>query len=485
MKTLTTTAGAPVADNQNSVTAGSRGPVLLQDYQLIEKLAHQNRERIPERVVHAKGWGAYGTFKVTDDISEYTNASIFSEIGKETPLLIRFSTVAGELGAADAERDVRGFAVKFYTEEGNWDLVGNNTPVFFIRDPLKFPDFIRTQKRHPRTNLRSPTAMWDFWSLSPESLHQVTILMSDRGLPTAPMYMNGYGSHTFSFWNDNGERFWVKFHFKTQQGHKHFTNAEAAQVIGASRESYQEQLYSAIEDGEYPRWTLFVQIMPETDAAKTSYNPFDLTKVWPHSEYPLIKVGEVALNRNPDNYFSEIELAAFSPSNVVRGISFSPDKVLQARIFAYADAHRYRLGTHYEALPVNAPRCPVHHYHKDGSMRFFTNDTGDSNAYYEPNSLDGPAENAKFLEPPMAIEGDIHRYDHREGNDDYSQPGALFQLFDEAQRQRLFRNIAEAMQSVPEDIVNRQLDHFQKAHPEYALGVAKALGVNFQVVKAA
>ena len=485
MKTLTTTAGAPVADNQNSVTAGPRGPVLLQDYQLIEKLAHQNRERIPERVVHAKGWGAYGTFRVTDDISDYTNASIFSEIGKETPLLIRFSTVAGELGAADAERDVRGFAVKFYTDEGNWDLVGNNTPVFFIRDPLKFPDFIRTQKRHPRTNLRSPTAMWDFWSLSPESLHQVTILMSDRGLPTAPMYMNGYGSHTFSFWNDNGERFWVKFHFKTQQGHKHFTNAEAAQVIGESRESYQEQLYSAIEDGEYPRWTLFVQIMPETDAAKTSYNPFDLTKVWPHGEYPLIKVGEVELNRNPDNYFSEIELAAFSPSNVVRGIGFSPDKVLQARIFAYADAHRYRLGTHYEALPVNAPRCPVHHYHKDGSMRFFANDTGDSNAYYEPNSIDGPAENARYLEPPMAIEGDVHRYDHRAGNDDYSQPGALFQLFDEAQRQRLFSNIAEAMQGVPEDIVYRQLGHFQKAHPEYALGVAKALGVNIHVVKAA
>ncbi len=485
MKTLTTTAGAPVADNQNSVTAGPRGPVLLQDYQLIEKLAHHNRERIPERVVHAKGWGTYGTFKVTDDISDYTNASIFSEVGKETPLLIRFSTVAGELGAADAERDVRGFAVKFYTDEGNWDLVGNNTPVFFIRDPLKFPDFIRTQKRHPRTNVRSPTAMWDFWSLSPESLHQVTILMSDRGLPTAPMYMNGYGSHTFSFWNDDGERFWVKFHFKTQQGHKHFTNAEAAQVIGESRESYQEQLYSAIEDGEYPRWTLFVQIMPETDAAKTSYNPFDLTKVWPHGEYPLIKVGEVDLNRNPDNYFSEIELAAFSPSNVVRGIGFSPDKVLQARIFAYADAHRYRLGTHYEALPVNAPRCPVHHYHKDGSMRFFANDTGDSNAYYEPNSIDGPAENARYIEPPMAIEGDVQRYDHREGNDDYSQPGALFQLFDEAQRQRLFSNIAEAMQGVPEDIVYRQLGHFQKAHPEYALGVAKALGVNFQVVKAA
>ena len=371
MKNLTTTAGAPVADNQNSQTAGPRGPVLLQDYQLIEKLAHQNRERIPERVVHAKGWGAYGTLKITNDISRYSRATIFSDVNNETPLLIRFSTVAGELGAADAERDVRGFAVKFYTEEGNWDLVGNNTPVFFIRDPLKFPDFIRTQKRHPKTNLRSPKAMWDFWSLSPESLHQVTILMSDRGLPVAPMYMNGYGSHTFSFWNNDGERFWVKFHFKTQQGHRHYTNAEADKVIGTSRETYQEEFFGSIERGEFPRWTLYVQVMPEKEAEKTSYNPFDLTKVWPHADYPLIEVGVVELNRNPDNYFAEIEQAAFSPSNVVPGIGFSPDKVLQARIFSYADAHRYRLGTHYEALPVNVAQCPVHHYHKDGAMRFF------------------------------------------------------------------------------------------------------------------
>ena len=478
MKPLTTTAGAPVADNQNSQTAGPRGPVLLQDYQLIEKLAHQNRERIPERVVHAKGWGAYGTLTITNDISRYTRAEIFSELGKETPLLLRFSTVAGELGAADAERDVRGFAVKFYTGEGNWDLVGNNTPVFFIRDPLKFPDFIRTQKRHPKTNLRSPTAMWDFWSLSPESLHQIMILMSDRGLPTAPMYMNGYGSHAFSFWNRDGERFWVKFHFKTRQGHKYYTNEEAAQVVGRSRETYQEALFGAIERGEFPRWNLYVQVMPEKDAEKTPYNPFDLTKVWPHVDYPLIEVGTMELNRNPDNYFAEIEQAAFSPSNVVPGIGFSPDKVLQARIFAYADAHRYRLGTHYEALPVNAPKCPVHHYHKDGAMRFFDNDTGNPDAYYEPNSLDGPTEDAGYREPPLGITGDADRYDHRDGNDDYSQPRALFELFDEGQRRRLFSNIAEAMQGVPAEIVHRQLEHFSRVHPDYAEGVADAVGVS-------
>jgi catalase len=476
MKTLTTSAGAPVTDNQNSMTAGPRGPVLLQDYQLIEKLAHQNRERIPERVVHAKGWGAYGTLKITNDISKYTRARVFSDVGKETPLLLRFSTVAGEQGAADAERDVRGFALKFYTEEGNWDLVGNNTPVFFIRDPLKFPDFIRTQKRHPKTSLRSAAAMWDFWSLSPESLHQITILMSDRGLPTAPMYMNGYGSHTFSFWNNDGERFWVKFHFKSRQGHKHYTNAESAEIIGQSRETYQEALFGALERGEYPKWTMYVQVMPEQDAEKTPYNPFDLTKVWPHADYPLIEVGEMELNRNPDNYFAEIEQAAFSPSNVVPGIGFSPDKVLQARIFAYADAHRYRLGTHYEALPVNAPKCPMHHYHKDGSMRFFQNDTGNADAYYEPNSVDGPAQDDSFREPPLRISGDADRYNHREGNDDYVQPRALFALFDEAQRQRLFANIAAAMQGVPIDIVTRQIEHFRKVDPDYAHGVTEALG---------
>ncbi len=472
----TTTAGAPVADNQNSLTAGSRGPVLMQDWQLIEKLAHQNRERIPERVVHAKGWGAFGELTVTHDITRYTRARLFSEVGKKTPLLLRFSTVAGELGAADAERDVRGFALKFYTEEGNWDIVGNNTPVFFVRDPLKFPDFIHTQKRHPRTNLRSATAMWDFWSLSPESLHQVTILFSDRGLPTDVRHINGYGSHTYSFINEDGERFWVKFHFKTMQGHRHYTNAEAAEVVGRTRESTQEDLFGAIEAGDYPRWQFCVQIMPELDAEKTSYNPFDLTKVWPHADYPLIEVGTFELNRNADNYFAEIEQAAFSPSNIVPGVGFSPDKMLQARIFSYADAHRYRLGTHYEALPVNAPKCPVHHYHKDGAMNFMPN-KANPNAYYEPNSFGGPRQAPEFREPPLRISGDADRYDHREGNDDYSQAGALFRLFDEGQRQRLFQNLAAAMGGVPMEIVERQLGHFEKADPAYAAGVRQALAI--------
>lgn len=471
---LTTTAGAPVGDNQNSLTAGPRGPVLLQDYHLIEKLAHQNRERIPERVVHAKGWGAYGTLTVTHDITRFTNAKLFGAVDRKTPMLARFSTVAGEAGAADAERDVRGFALKFYTEDGNWDLVGNNTPVFFIRDPLKFPDFIHTQKRHPKTNLRSPTAMWDFWSLSPESLHQITILFSDRGLPRTVRHMNGYGSHTYSFINAARERFWVKFHFKTLQGHTFYTNAEAREVVGRTRESTQEDLFGAIERGDYPRWRMCVQVMPEKDAAKTAYNPFDLTKVWPHADYPLIEVGILELHRNPDNYFAEIEQAAFSPSNIVPGIGFSPDKMLQARVFSYADAHRYRLGTHYEALPVNAPRCPVHHYHKDGAMRFFAGPTN-PDAYYEPNSVNGPIETPAVREPPLALDGTADRHDHRLNNDDYGQPGALFRLMTPAQQARLCLNIAEAMQGVPSAIVARQLVHFERADPAYGAGVRAAL----------
>lgn len=482
-KVMTTSGGNPIADNQNSLTAGSRGPVLMQDYQLLEKLAHQNRERIPERVVHANGWGAFGTFTVTKDISQFTRASIFSEIGKQTQMLARFSTVAGEMGAADAERDVRGFALKFYTEEGNWDLVGNNTPVFFIRDPYKFPDFIHTQKRHPKTNLRSNTAAWDFWSLSPESLHQVTILMSDRGIPVAPMFMNGYGSHTYSFWNNVGERYWVKFHFKTQQGHKHLTNEESETIIGQSRETYQEALFGTIDKGDFPKWTVHVQVMPELDAEKTSYNPFDLTKVWPHADYPLIEVGVMELNRNADNYYTQIEQAAFSPSNIVSGIGFSPDKMLQARVFSYADAHRYRLGTHYEALPVNRPISPVNHYHKDGPMRFFENGTENPDAYYEPNSFDGPKEDPSVAEPPLRISGDVDRYDHREGNDDYTQAGNLFRIFDNAQKQRLFNNVAASMGGVPEVIIQRQLIHFHNADPAYAQGVADVLGLENNALK--
>lgn len=473
---LTTSAGAPVADNQNSLTAGSRGPVLLQDVHLIEKLAHQNRERIPERVVHAKGWGAYGTLTITNkDIYEkYSKASVFKP-GTKTKMLARFSTVAGELGASDTERDVRGFALKFYTDEGNWDLVGNNTPVFFIRDGIKFPDFIRTQKRHPKTNMRSATAMWDFWSLSPESIHQLTTLFSDRGIPKTPMHMNGYGSHTYSFINHDNERFWVKFHFKTRQGHEYYTNEEADKITGQTREKYQEELFGAIDNGTHPVWDVKVQIMPELDAEKTPYNPFDLTKVWPHSDYPLIDVGTMELNENAQNYFAEIEQAAFSPSNIVPGIGFSPDKMLQARIWSYADAHRYRLGTHYEALPVNAPKCPVHHYHKDGSMRFFEPKTGNTDAYYEPNSFNGPAQTPAIAEPPLKISGDADRYNHREGNDDYTQAGNLFRLFDDQQKARLFGNIAAAMQGVPEEIIKRQLAHFDKADPDYGQGIRDAL----------
>jgi len=471
---LTTSAGIPVGDNQNSLTAGPRGPLLVQDWQLFEKQAHINRERIPERVVHAKGSGAYGVFTVTKDITQYTKARIFHEIGKKTECFVRFSTVAGERGAADAERDVRGFAMKFYTEEGNWDLVGNNTPVFFVRDPYKFPDFIHTQKRDPKTNLRNPIAMWDFWSLSPESLHQVTILFSDRGLPRSYRHMNGYGSHTYSFINAKNERFWVKFHFKTLQGIQTMTDEESASIIATDRESHQRDLFQAIERGEFPQWRLMIQVMPERDAEKTSYNPFDLTKVWPHKEYPLMEVGIMELNRNPENYFADVEQSAFSPANVIPGISHSPDKMLQFRIFSYADAHRYRLGVNYETLPVNRPRCETRTYHRDGTMRFDSNAGGQVN--YEPNSFGGPAEDSAYKEPPMHLSGDADRYDHRAGNDDYTQAGNLYRLMPQAERDRLHKAIASAMGGVPREVIERQLQHFAKADPAYAQGVKKALG---------
>lgn len=476
---LTTSGGAPVPDNQNSLTAGPRGPLLIEDYQLIEKLAHQNRERIPERPVHAKGSGAYGTLTITGDISKYTKAKALQP-GAKTDMLLRFSTVAGEQGAADAERDVRGFALKFYTEEGNWDLVGNNTPVFFVRDPYKFPDFIHTQKRHPKTNLRSPTAMWDFWSLSPESLHQVTVLFSDRGLPSSYRHINGYGSHTYSLINANNERVWVKFHFKTVQGHKHWTNAEAAQKVGESRETHQDDLFNAIENGDFPQWKAQIQVMTEEQAENCPFNPFDLTKVWPHGDYPPIDFGVIELNRNAENYFAEIEQAAFSPSNKVPGIDYSPDKMLQARVFSYADAHRYRLGTHYEMLPVNRPQCPVHHYHKDGQMRFDAPPGTD--AYYEPNSFGGPKEVPEAKEPPLPLSGDVARYNHRDGNDDYSQPRALFNLLPDDGRERLMDNIAEAMGPVPVEIQRRQIAHFLKVDPAYGGGVAQRLGVDIDSV---
>lgn len=474
-KQLTTAHGSPIADNQNSLTAGPYGPLLMQDYQLLEKMAAFNRERVPERVVHAKGSGAHGTLTITHDITRYTKAKVFSRVGKETPMLARFSTVAGEHGAADAERDVRGFALKFYTEEGNWDLVGNNTPVFFVRDPYKFSDFIHTQKRNPKTNMRSSTAMWDFWSLSPESLHQVTILFSDRGLPTGYRHIHGFGSHTYSFINAEEERFYVKFHFKTEQGIEFWTNEEAAKIIGEDRESAQRDLFDAIERGDYPRWKFYVQIMPEEEAGRYGINPFDLTKVWPHGDYPLIEVGVFELNRNPENYFEEIEQAAFEPSNVVPGIGFSPDRMLQARIMSYADAHRYRIGANYAALPVNKPQCPYHTYHRDGAMRFDGN--GGAAVNYEPNSFGGPVQDPKYKEPPLAITGAADRYDHRAYNEDYSQPGALYRLMTDDAKARLISNIAAAMDGVPERIRARQVYHFTKADPGYGESAAKALGV--------
>lgn len=473
-KVMTTTAGNPIADNQNSLTAGARGPVLMQDYQLIEKLAHQNRERIPERVVHAKGSGAFGELVITQDISKYTKAKVLQK-GETTKMLLRFSTVAGERGAADAERDVRGYALKFYTREGNWDLVGNNTPVFFIRDAYKFPDFIHTQKRHPHSNLRSNTAAWDFWSLSPESLHQVTILMSDRGLPKSYRHVNGYGSHTYSLINSSGERFWVKFHFKTLQGIETITNAQAEAIVAKDRESNQRDLFENIEKGNFPKWSFEIQIMTNEQAKECSFDPFDLTKVWPHGDYPMIKVGEMTLKENPKNYFNEIEQASFSPSNVVPGISFSPDKMLQARIFSYPDAHRYRVGTHYEMLPVNRPIVDVNTYHADGSMNYEIKEPTD--AYYEPNSFGGAVEDASFAEPAFETGDMADRYNHRDGNNDFVQVTALFNLMSDYQKEQLFSNIAEAMGGVPRDIVDRQLALFEQVHKDYAAGVKKALGI--------
>lgn len=475
--TLTTDSGMPVSDNQNSVTAGPLGPVLMQDFILFDKLAHQNRERIPERSQHAKGSGAFGTLTITQDITKYTKAKVLQK-GKKTEAFIRFSTVAGERGAADAERDVRGFALRFYTEEGNWDMVGNNTPVFFVRDALKFPDFIHTQKRHPRTNMRSPTAMWDFWSLSPESLHQVTILMSERGLPQSYRNVDGFGSHTYSFINAKNERHWVKFHFKTMQGIKNWTNAEAAERVAQDRETHQRDLFESIERGDFPKWKFSVQIMPERDVGKHWYNPFDLTKVWPHKDYPLIEVGVLELNRNPENYFAEVEQAALSPANIVPGISHSPDKMLQARIFSYADAHRYRIGINADQLPVNKPRCPVHTYNVDGAMRLAGNPNPD--AYYEPNSFNGPLQDERFREPPLSISGAADRYNHRDGNDDYRQPGDLFRLMSVQQKQQLFQNYKAAMQGVPVEIVKRQIAHCYRADPEYGAGIAKAIGIDFK-----
>lgn len=472
---LTHANGCPVVDNLNTLTAGERGPALLQDIWLIEKLAHFDREVIPERRMHAKGAGAHGHFTVTHDISGHTRARLFDGIGKQTPVFVRFSTVAGERGAADAERDIRGFAVKFYTEDGNWDLVGNNTPVFFFRDPLRFPDLNHAVKRDPRTGLRSATSNWDFWTLLPEALHQVTIVMSDRGIPQSYRHMHGFGSHTFSFIDAAGKRSWVKFHLRTQQGIANLDDSSAAALIGEDRESHQRDLFAAIERGEFPRWTLYVQIMSEAQAVQHRHNPFDLTKIWPKAQYPLLEVGVLELNRNPENFFAEVEQVAFSPANVVPGIGFSPDRMLQARLFSYADAQRYRLGVNFNHVPVNAPRCPFHSYHRDGAMRTDGN-LGRTPSYY-PNSMGEWPHSPELEEPPLPVHGEARHWDHRVDVDHYEQPGALFRLLSTEERQRLFDNTARALGDAPVPIKLRHVHNCSQADPAYGAGVAAALGL--------
>ncbi|WP_397536824.1 catalase [Rummeliibacillus pycnus] len=483
-KKLTTAAGAPVVSNTNSMTAGVRGPVLLQDVWLIEKLANFNREVIPERRMHAKGSGAFGTFTVTHDITKYTKAAIFSEVGKKTEMFARFSTVAGERGAADAERDIRGFALKFYTEQGNWDLVGNNTPVFFFRDAMHFPDLNHAVKRDPRTNMRSANNNWDFWTNLPEALHQITYVMGDRGIPTDYRHMHGFGSHTYSMINANNERVYVKFHFTTQQGIQNLTDEEAEGVVAKDRESSQRDLYESIEKGDFPKWTMSIQVMTDEQAQNLPYNPFDLTKVWYKKDFPLIPVGEFELNRNPANYFAEVEQAAFAPSNVVPGISFSPDRMLQARLFAYADAERYRLGVNHNLIPVNAPKCPVHNFHRDGAMR--TDGNLGSTLHYEPNSYGEWKEQSEYKNPAEEA-GPTDIYDFREDDDNYfEQPGKLFNIMNEDEQQRLFENTARNMEGVEYFIKERHIIHCYKADPKYGKGVAKAMGIeinNIDVLK--
>jgi catalase len=473
MQQLTHINGAPVVDNTNTQTAGPRGPALLQDIWLLEKLAHFDREVIPERRMHAKGSGAFGHFTVTHDITRFTKARLFGAIGKRTEAFVRFSTVAGERGAADAERDIRGFAVKFYTEEGNWDLVGNNTPVFFLRDPLRFPDLNHAVKRDPRTNLRSAQNNWDFWTLLPEALHQVTYVMGDRGLPDGYRFMHGFGSHAFSFINAANQRTWVKFHLKSLQGIRNLSDAEAETIVAKDRESAQRDLYEAIERGDFPRWTLAVQVMTEAQADACAFNPFDLTKVWPHQHHPLHDVGVLELNRNPENYFADVEQAAFSPANIVPGIGFSPDKMLQGRLFSYGDAHRYRLGVNAHQIPVNAPKCPFHAYHRDGAMRVDGNQG--RTIGYQPNSLGEWADQPALMEPPLRLRGEATHWDHRADDDHFMQPGALFRLMKPAEQQRLFDNTARSLGGASEAVQQRHIAHCTRADPAYGRGVRDAL----------
>lgn len=483
-KKLTTASGRPYLEYEDSMTAGPRGPILYQDHFLHEQLAHFNRERIPERVVHAKGTGAFGSFTVTNDITALTKAKLFSKPGNHCRVFIRFSTVGGEKGSADTERDPRGFAIKLYTEDGNWDLVGNNTPVFFIKDPKKFPDFIHTQKRDPQTNLKSPTMMWDFWSLNPESLHQVMILFSDRGTPYSYRNMNGFGSHTYSLYNAKGERTWIKFHVKTLQGIKTFNGAEAQEMKGKDPDWNQRDLVAAIQRGDFPKWSLKIQMMTNEQSKTFRWNPFDLTKIWPHADYPLMDVGVFELNELPLNYFADVEQAAFAPSHVVDGIGLSPDKMLQGRINAYPDAHRYRLGANYEQIPVNRPIHEVNNYQRDGFMNVAGN--GEDKPNYYPNSFDSIEADKSYKEPAVELDSMIaDRFDRNENDDDhFTQPGMLFRkVMTEEQRESTITNFVGSMKGISgekrDEIIKRQLIHFYKADKELAAKVAEGLSFTF------
>lgn len=480
---LTTGFGAPVDNDLNSATAGEKGPVLIQDAHLTEKLAHFDRERIPERVVHAKGAGAYGYFEVTRDVTKYTRAKFLSAIAKKTEVFLRFSTVGGEKGSADSERDPRGFAIKFYTEEGNYDMVGNNTPVFFIRDPMKFPDFIHTQKRNPATNLKDPDMFWDFLSLTPESIHQVTILFSDRGTPRSYRHMNGYSSHTYMWYNEKGEHVWVQLHFKTDQGIRNFTGPEADAMRGIDPDVATRDLHDAIARGEYPSWRLEVQIMTPEQAKTYRFDPFDITKVWPHADFPPIEIGRLVLNRNPENYFAEVEQAAFSPANFVPGIGPSPDKMLQGRLFSYHDTHRHRLGPNYHLLPVNAPRaCEMNSYQRDGAMRLDDNGGGGPN--YWPNSFGGATPDPSVAPPAIDVAGMAGRHAYTLGDVDFVQAGALYgKVMTDEDRAHLIGNIVGHLKNAQKRIQLRQTALFYKTDPDYGKRVAEGLGLSPEEVK--
>lgn len=472
----TNNAGIPVASDDHSLTAGPNGPILLQDHYLIEKNAQFNRERIPERVVHANGGGGFGYFETTANVSQYTRAALFQP-GVKTDTLVRFSTVAGESGSADTGRDPRGFAVKFYTTEGNYDIVGNNTPVFFLRDPIKFPDFIRSQKRRVDTGRRDNNMQWDFWTLNPETAHQVTWLMGDRGIPKTWRHQNGYGSHTYLWQNASGEKFWVKYHFKSDQGIETLTNARAAEIAGLDPDAHRADLWQAIERGEYPSWTLKIQVMPYADAANYRFNPFDLTKVWPQADYPLITVGRLVLDRNPADYFAEIEQAAFEPANLVPGIGASPDRMLIGRIFSYPDAHRYRIGTNYAQLPVNRPKSDVNSYAKDGAMRY----TNATDPVYASNSYGGPHANAALAGEAAAgygISDEVTRaaYQLHAEDDDFTQAGALVrQVMDDAQRDRLVETVvAHVSNGVTETVRKRVFEYWRNIDREIGDRIAAA-----------